>query len=202
MTAGLHGALRVLRRSAIELALVAAGAWCGNAALVFIVWSAAVAGLVVLLRKGELHLALLCPRLDALGLRLATRKAPWQSLTAAEAALRALDHEVGHFREFFPEARRDLVNAAARALESQRNLTRAEAALVFAPQGESRALLEAQRERAARELERLTGSLRDLRARLVASTQPLPATADPANALRALEERSRILSSELVGGDA
>jgi hypothetical protein len=201
MNLRLHGALRLLRRTSIELALVAAGAWLGNMPLLLL-WLAAAVGVAVLLRKGELHLALLCPRLDALGLRAGTRQAPWETLAAADDALLVLARDVGHFREFFPEARRDLVNAAARAVEAQRSLARTEAALACAPPGEARALLVAQRERASHEIGQLTGSLRELRARLIASTQPLPATADPAPALRVLEERSQLLAAELTRGEA
>lgn len=197
----LHGAVRLLRRLSIELALLAAGAWLGSVPLLLF-WAAALSGAVALWRRGELHLALFCPRLDALGLRPGSRAAPWAALSAADQALRVLTSDIGHFREFFPEARRDLCNAATRAVEAHRSLLRSEAALAVAPSGEARALLEAQRQRALAEIEGLTHALRELRARLVASTQPLPCTADPAPALRALDERSQVLSAELSRGGA
>jgi len=76
-------------------------------------------------------------------------------------------------------------------------LLRTEAGLEKAPPGEGRSLLEAQRQRSMQEIAGLTHSLRELRVRLIASTQPLPATVDPALWLRALEDRTSALSREL-----
>jgi len=188
--------MRLARRLSIEIVLVVAGAWAGRAALVLL-WVAAGAGAVVLWRYGELRLASCCPRLDRLGLRVASRAAPWEALAAADAALRTLERDLGHFRDFFPDARRDLIGAAARALEAQRVVVRAERGLLRAPPGEGRVLLEAQQSRAMQEIAGLTRSLRELRARLIASTQPLAPATDPAEQLRALEERTSALSREL-----
>jgi hypothetical protein len=188
--------MRLAYRVSIEIILLVAGAWAGGAAMVLL-WVAAGAGGVVLWRCGELRLAFCCPRLERLGLRVASRAAPWEALAAADVALRTLDRDLGHFREFFPGARRELINAAARALEAHRILLRTDAALEEAPPGEGRNLLEAQRVRSIQEIAGLTLSLRELRARLIASTQPLPAAIDPALGLRALEERTSALSREL-----
>jgi hypothetical protein len=188
--------MRLAYRVSIEIFLVVAGAWAGGAALILLCVAAAT-GVVVLWCRGELRLATRCPRLDRLGLRVASRDAPWEALIAADAALRTLERDIGHFREFFPDARRDLINAAARALEAQRVLLRAEAGLEHAPAGEGRILLEAQRTTAMQEIAGLSRSLRELRARLIASTQPLSGTTDPAFELRALEERTFALSREL-----
>jgi hypothetical protein len=188
--------MRLAWRVSIEIVLLVAGAWVGGAALVLL-WVVAGAGAVVLWRCGELRLAIRCPRLDRLGLRVAARDAPWEALAAADAALRTLERDLGGFRQFFPDARCDLINAAARALEAQRVLLRTEAGLEAAPPGEGRILLEAQRARSMEEIAGLTRSLRELRARLIASTQPLPAGVDPALGLRALEDRTSALSREL-----
>jgi len=188
--------MRLARRLSLEILLAVAGAWAGGAALILL-WVAAGTGAVVLWRCGELRLATRCPRLDRLGLRVAGRDAPWEALFAAEAALRTLERDLGHFREFFPDARRDLIGAAARAIEAQRVLLRTEAGLEKAPPGEGRILLEAQRQRSMQEIAGLTLSLRELRVRLIASTQPLPAAIDPALGLRALEDRTSALSREL-----
>jgi hypothetical protein len=188
--------MRLAWRLSIEIALVVAGAWAGGAALVLL-WVAAGAGAVVLWRCGELRLAFCCPRLDRLGLRVASRAAPWEALEAAEAALRTLTRDLGHFRDFFPDARRDLIAAAARALEAQRVVVRTERGLLRAPPGEGRVMLEAQHRRAMQEIAGLTRSLRELRVRLIASTQPLGRPSDPALELRALEERTSALSREL-----
>jgi hypothetical protein len=188
--------MRLAHRVFIEIVLFVCGAWAGGAARILL-WVAAGAGLVVLWRRGELRLAIRCPRLDRLGLRIAGRDAPWEALTAADAALRTLERDLGRFRDFFPDARRDLINAAARALEAQRVLRRTEAGLAAAPPGEGRILLEAQRTRSMQEIAGLTRSLRELRARLIASTQPLPGAIDPALGLRGLEDRTSALSREL-----
>ena len=189
--------MRLAYRVSIEIILVVAGAWAGGSALILL-WVAAGAGVVVLCRSGELWLAIRCPRLDRLGLRVAARNgAPWEALAAADAALRTLDRDLGHFRDFFPGARRELINAAARALEAHRILQRTNAGLHEAPPGEGKILLEAQRARSMQEIAGLTRSLRELRARLIASTQPLPAAIDPALGLRALEDRTSALSREL-----
>jgi hypothetical protein len=187
--------MRLAYRISIEIVLFAAGAWAGGVAMALL-WVAATAGAIVLWHGGELRLAIRCPRLDRLGLRVASRKAPWEALAAADAALRTLEKDIGHFREFFPDARRDLISAAARALEAQRILLRTEAGLEEAPPGEGRILLEAQRTRSMEEIAGLARSLRELRARLIASTQLLPAI-DPALGLRALEDRTSALSREL-----
>jgi hypothetical protein len=192
--------MRVAYRVSIEIVLVVAGAWAGawaGSAAMILLWVAAAAGAVVLWRCGELSLAIRCPRLDRLGLRVAARDAPWDALAAADAALRTLERDLGRFGEFFPGARRDLINAAARALEAHRILLRTNAGLVEAPAGEGRTLLEAQRVRSMQEIAGLTLSVRELRARLIASTQPLPAAIDPGPGLRALEERTSALSKEL-----
>ncbi|MFL5458593.1 MAG: hypothetical protein ACJ78X_19520 [Myxococcales bacterium] len=192
--------MRLAYRVSIEIFLVIAGAWAGawaGGAALILLWVAAATGIVVLWCRGELRLATRCPRLDRLGLRVASHDAPWEALIAADAALRTLERDIGHFREFFPDARRNLINAAARALEAQRVLLRTEAALEHAPAGEGRILLEAQRTTAMQEIAGLTRSLRELRARLIASTQPLSGTTDPAFELRALEERTFALSREL-----
>jgi len=188
--------MRLAWRLSVEFVLVLAGAWAGGAALVLL-WAAAGAGAVVLWRCGELRLAFRCPRLDRLGLRVGGREAPWEALAAADAALRTLERDLGHFRDFFPDARRDLIGAAARALEAQRVLVRTEAGLAHAPPGDARMVLEAQRTRSMQEIAGLTRSLREMRARLIASTQPVPAATDPAGELRALEERTSALSREL-----
>ena len=188
--------MRLAYRVSIEIVLFVAGAWAGGAPRVLL-WTAAGAGAIALFCSGEVRLAVRCPRLDRLGLRVATRDAPWEALAAADAALRTLDRDIGHFRDFFPSARRDLINAAARALEAQRVLLRTDAALAEAPPGEGRILLEAQRTKSWHEIAGLTLSLRELRARLIASTQPLPAAIDPAPGLRALEDRTSALSREL-----
>ena len=188
--------MRLAYRVSIEIILLVAGAWAGGAALILL-WAAAGAGAIVLWRCGELRLAIRCPRLDRLGLRVAARNAPWEALAAADAALRTLDRDLGRFREFFPSARRELINAAARALEAHRILLRTNAGLDEAPPGEGRILLEAQRVKSIQEIAGLTLSLRELRARLIASTQPLPAAIDPALGLRALEDRTSALSREL-----
>jgi len=168
--------MRLAYRVSIEIVLFVAGAWAGGAPRVLL-WTAAGAGAIALFCSGEVRLAVRCP--------------------AADAALRTLDRDIGHFRDFFPSARRDLINAAARALEAQRVLLRTDAALAEAPPGEGRILLEAQRTKSWHEIAGLTLSLRELRARLIASTQPLPAAIDPALGLRALEDRTSALSREL-----
>jgi hypothetical protein len=188
--------MRLAWRLCIEIVLVVAGARARGVPLVLL-WLAAAAGVVVLWRCGELQLAFCCPRLDRLGLRVAGRDAPWEALAAADAALQTLERDLGHFRDFFPDARRHLIGAAARALEAQRVLLRAEAGLSHAPRGEGRMQLEAQRARSMQEIAGLTRSLRELRARLIASTQPLGQGSDPALELRALEERTSALSREL-----
>jgi len=206
------GLLRALRRAATEvllglaglfvygslldaserrLALVALGAGLGGAAT----------GLLALHRSGALLFALRCPRLDRLGLRPGSRSAPWPALRAADEALSTLDQEGRGFRDFFPEARRDLVLAASRALELHRQFVRAERALLQigeapAPEqpGSARKLLRSQSERAFLELQALTRGMRDLRARLIASTAPQHAVPDALPSLRALEERSEALA--------
>jgi hypothetical protein len=188
--------MRLAFRVSIEIILLVAGAWAGGAALILL-WVAAGAGAVVFWRAGEVRLALRCPRLDRLGLRVAARNAPWETLAAADATLRTLERDLGHFRDFFPDARRELINAAARALEAHRTLVRTEAGLKEAPPGEGRILLEAHRMRSMQDIAALTLSLRELRARFIASTQPLPAAIDPAFGLREIEDRTSALSREL-----
>ena len=138
-----RGIFRLLCRSSIELLLALAGMAIYGAllsagerrnALIGLCagLGGAVMGLLTLHRSGSLLLALRCPRLDALGLRAGSRSAPWTTLRAADDALRTLDEEGRGYRDFFPEARRDLLAAAFRAIESHRQLVRAEGALLAA----------------------------------------------------------------------
>ncbi len=206
-----RGIFRLLCRSSIELLLALAGMAIYGAllsagerrnALIGLCagLGGAVMGLLMLHRSGSLLLALRCPRLDALGLRAGSRSAPWTTLRAADDALRTLDEEGRGYRDFFPEARRDLLAAAFRAIESHRQLVRAEGALLAAPEEQARPrggagqLLRDQAERAELELHALTRTLRDLRARLIASTAPQHSVPDALPSLRALEERSEALA--------
>jgi hypothetical protein len=206
---------RVAYRLKAELALAALGALVGIhvalspvpglAALAALLAAlGAAAGVSVLTRKGELALAWNCPRLDALGLRSDSRHLPWSTLRAAEAALGALEQEGGVYREFFPQARADLLRSACRVLDAHRLGRRAERALREAPPGVARQHLERQRLRADQEVLELTRVLCELRARFVASTAPLPSVEDPTPSLRALEQRTGALAQAIdevrVGG--
>jgi hypothetical protein len=207
--------VRVLFRLKTEVALAALGAAVGVHLAVFqapayavlaalVAGLAAGAGMAVLTRSGELALAWNCPRLDALGLRSDSRDAPWAILRAAETTLAALDHEGGAYREFFPEARGNLLKSAYRVLDANGLRLRAERALREAPPGVARQHLERQRLRADQELLELTRMLHELRARLVAATAPMPRVDDAAPGLRALEQQTGALAEAIdhvrVGG--
>jgi len=158
--------------------------------------AAAGLGLAVLGRAGDLAMAWRCPRLRALSLSPGRhRDAPWGALAAADAALEALS-SCGTYREFFPEARRHLVQAAFRALAAQALARRAREALGDAPEGEPRARLEAQEALALREVAGLTASLKELKARFVAATAPA-ALADSTSALRELGASSDALAESI-----
>ena len=168
----------------------------GSAALSFsLLWLAALAGILVQRRAGDLAMAWRCPHLDALAMRAGSREAPWSALVAADAALASLSG-CGSYREFFPEARAHVVQAAFRALAAHGLARRAREALDDAPDGEPRTRLEAQEAMAARELLSLTASLRELKARFVAATLPLAPT-DPAAALRGLSAQSDALAESI-----
>ncbi|MBI5544091.1 MAG: hypothetical protein HY901_09400 [Deltaproteobacteria bacterium] len=152
-------------------------------------------GIAIAWRAGELAMAWRCPRLDALALRAGALDAPWSVLVAADSALAALQG-AGSYREFFPEARRHLVQSAFRALAAHHLAGRARAALVDAPEGEARARLEAQEALALRELDNLTHALRDLKARFVAASAPLPIGEAPPE-LRELGEQSLLLARSI-----
>jgi hypothetical protein len=155
--------VRVLFRLKTEVALSMLGAVVGvHLAMMrspeFAVLAAVLAGLAtgagiaVLTRSDELTLAWNCPRLDALGLRSDSRDAPWAILRAAEATLAALEHEGGAYREFFPDARANLLKSAYRVLDANGLRLRAERALRDAPPGVARQHLERQCLRADQEL--------------------------------------------------
>jgi hypothetical protein len=152
-------------------------------------------GIAVGWRSGDFALAWRCPRLDALALRAGSREAPWGALAAADAALSGLE-SCGGYREFFPEARRHLIQAAYHALAADALARRAREALADAPAGESRARLEAQEARALREIGSLTASLRELRARFASATAPL-LQIDAAAPLRGLGEQSDALAESI-----
>jgi hypothetical protein len=207
--------VRVLFRLKTEVALAVLGAVVGVhlamlIAPVAVVLAAVLAGLAtgagiaVLTRSGELTLAWSCPRLDALGLRSDSRAAPWAILRAAEATLAALEHEGGAYREFFPEARANLLKSAYRVLDANGLRLRAERALRDAPPGVARQHLERQCLRADQELLELTRMLQELRARLVAATAPMPRVDDAQAGLRALEQQTGALAEAIdhvrVGG--
>jgi hypothetical protein len=195
--------LRLLRRTIWEWALFAFGLALGAyllgrhvpaaLAVVAICAGAAWVGLRALRRSGELAMAWNCPRLDALGVRPAGLDAPWPALRAADATLAALD-DAGNFREFFPEARREIAGAAKRLLDAHALLRRAERALETAPKGEGRRRLEEQAARGGLEVVELNALLQELRLRVIASTAPLGA-ASPVRSLRALEQRTSALAS-------
>ena len=162
-------------------------------AAVTITAAASLGGLWIHLREGRLHMALRCPRLDALDLVPGSRSAPWSTLAAADQALATLDQEGRRFRAFFPNARRDLLQGAVRAIDAHRQWVRAERALTTAPQGEARRQLEVQSLRATREIAELTRMLRELRYQLIASTMPLSSAADALPSLQRLGLRTAAL---------
>jgi hypothetical protein len=205
------GLLRLVRRAMLEVILALAGLaicvcqlWNGepNKALLGLAASAAGAliGMLLLHRSGALSLALRCPRLDEMGFQAGSPDAPWKVLSAADDALRTLAEEGRGYQDFFPEARRDLIAAAFRALESHRRFVRAGRALAMfgelLTEGERspRKLLRDQAERADRELLALTQTLRELRARFVAATHAQHSVPDALPSLHALEARSEALT--------
>jgi hypothetical protein len=165
----------------------------GTALMAFAVGLAGcAAGASVALRSGDLMMAWRCPRLDALALRADSADAPWEALAAADEALGALE-SAGGYREFFPEARRHLVQSAFRSLAAYRLAERALDALREAPEGEARERLAAQEAAARREVASLTAALKDLKARFVAATAPvLGGEAGPA--LRELGAQTDLLA--------
>jgi hypothetical protein len=179
----------------MHLALARVPAYAALAALTAAV--AAAAGVAVLTRSGELALAWNCPRLDRLGLRTDSGHLPWSTLRAAEAALAALEQEGGAYREFFPQARADLLRSACRVVDAHRLSRRAERALREAPPGVARQHLERQQLRADKELLELTRVLCELRARFVAFTAPMPSVEDPVPSLRALEQQTGALAQAI-----
>lgn len=203
-----HRLVQVARVVRVELLILAAGLSFSTVAVARApLWATMVSGalcvssiglgLFTLLRTGELELAWWCPRLSALGLRPETSDLPWATLRAAELALTTFDREGRQFREFFPEARLELLRSACRVLDAHRLKVRAERALVDAPEGDARGRLQAQRQRADDELMRLTASLRSLRARLIASTAPVSSVEDPVPALERIDEQSRALEQAM-----
>jgi hypothetical protein len=199
--------LRVVFRLKTELLLAAFGAAVGvhlvridapglSALGAMLAGAGIAAGAAVLTRSGELALAWNCPRLDALGLRTDSRRLPWPILRAADAALGALDDGKA-YRSFFPEARADLLRSACRVIDAHRLRTRAEKALREAPPGVARQHLEQQVARADAELAELSRLLLEVRARFIASTNPMPSVEDPAPSLRALEERTGALGEAI-----
>jgi len=175
--------------------LASMGSW-GTALLALCLGGvAAGAGLLVQRRAGDLAMAWRCPRLDALAMRARSRHAPWDALEAADAALASLE-SCGSYREFFPEARRHLAQAAFRALAAHALASRAREALREAPEGEARARLEEQESMALREIASLAASMRELKARFVAATAPA-VSADPTAALRILGEQSGVLAESI-----
>ncbi|MGC4115359.1 MAG: hypothetical protein QM765_12290 [Myxococcales bacterium] len=195
--------LRVLHLFAFEAALtalataagvhlLALGLW-GTALLVLLVSVAgSAAGALVALRSGDLRMAWRCPRLDALALHADSADAPWEALVAADQALAALE-TAGTYREFFPEARRHLVQSAFRALAAYRLAERALDALREAPEGTARERLAAQEATARREVESLTAVLKDLKARIVAATAPV-LEGDAGPELRELGSQTELLA--------
>jgi hypothetical protein len=206
-----EGLLRLARRALLEVIFALAGLaiglqklWNGepDKALLGLAagGAAALIGMLLLHRSGTLSLALRCPRLDAMGFQAGSPDAPWKVLSAADDALRTLAEEGRGYQDFFPEARRDLISAAFRALESHRLLVRAGRALaMFGDQlaeGERspRKLLRDQALRADQELLALTQTLRELRARFIAATHAQHRVPDALPSLHALEARSEALT--------
>jgi hypothetical protein len=138
-----------------------------------------------------------CPRLDRLGLRPASRDAPWPVLDAAEAAIATLEQDAAAFGVFFHGAQRDILASTRRTLDLHRFRKKTEHALADAPAGEARTQLETQCARATAELEQVHTLLRELKTRFIASTTALPAGEDPTHRLRALEERTGALGQAL-----
>lgn len=193
---------RLARRIAVELALglytlAAAAALAhrglpGTALLALLLGAAAcAAGILVVRRSGALAMAWLCPRLDALAVRSEGRLAPWEALVAAEAALGALD-AAGRYREFFPDARKHLLQSALRAVAAHHLADRARAAIAEAPEGAAKQRLVEQEALARREVASLCAALRELKARFVASTAPV-LTGQAPSALATLAAQSEQL---------
>lgn len=198
--------LRVVRLFAFEGALLLLALLCGARLSSLGLWGPALlvlslglagcgAGAFVALHSGDVRMAVRCPRLDALGLRPGSADAPWEALEAADGALAALE-SAGAYREFFPEARRHLVQSAFRALAAYRFAERALDALREAPEGEARQRLAAQEAAARREAASLTAALMDLKARFVAATAPLLEGA-PGPALRELGIQTDLLATAI-----
>ncbi|MBS2027956.1 MAG: hypothetical protein JST54_08650 [Deltaproteobacteria bacterium] len=133
-----RNALQLARRVASEF-LLAAYALGVSAALVVRVavpeaLVATVLGLLVagrallgMSRAGSLRLAWRYPRVDALGLAPPTDALGWRVAEAAEAVLAALDGEANAYRDFFPNARRDVRAALALALDPRAQSAEVEA---------------------------------------------------------------------------
>jgi hypothetical protein len=175
--------------------LLSLGLWGSGLVALALGVAGSTAGLLLLWRSAELAMAWRCPRLHGLGLVPTGRDAPWEALTASEAAMATLEG-AGSYQEFFPEARRHLVQSAVRAQAARQLELRAREALRDAPEGDARGRLIAQQALAKRELADLTAALRDLKARLIASTAPLPSGVAPA-VLRELGAQSEVLAESI-----
>ena len=123
-----RNALQLTRRVASEFLLAAYALGVSAAlvvrvavpeALVATVLALLVAGraLLGMSRAGSLKLAWKFPRVDALGLPAPTDALGWRATEAAEALLAALDCDAHAYRDFFPNARRDVRAALAQALD-------------------------------------------------------------------------------------
>jgi hypothetical protein len=196
--------LRVVRRLALELALVLAAVGCASMlsirsalGVLALGLTGAAAGALWHWSRGALALAWRCPRLDALGLTVGGRDLPWAALGAADAALRVLDEEGRAFRTFFPDARLQLIKTATRTLDAHRLGRRAQRAIAHTPMGEGRIRLERQQLRADDEVAALTGLLMELRGRFIAATRPVASVECPLPDLQALTERTQALEASL-----
>jgi hypothetical protein len=183
--------LVALREPILALGTLATGALTSVAALSF------------LLRRGELQLAWRCPRLDRLGVSIASSDAPWSALLQAEGAVAALDEASARFPAFFPDGRRDLLRGAHRAVDVHRARSRALAEACRLPEGFPRRSLQLRAERAGDELRSLERSLGEIRSRLV-ETASAPRCVEGEAALASLAERTAALAeavTEISGGD-
>lgn len=192
-----HRTLRLARRTLIECTVLAFGLGSAvalelhrgpslaSAACVSLGLLGAAVGLFIRARLGELKMAWRCPHLDSLGLRVGSADAPWGVLESAEAALEALEPAQRRYPDFFPNARRELITAACRAVAAHRRVVCAR----NAPGLEGRA---------AEELAKLTQLLRDIRLRLLEATLTPQTDDSPLGALEALEERCGALATAVA----
>ena len=133
-----RNSLRLARRIASEFLLAAYALGVSVAlivrvavpeALVATVLGVLVAGraLLGMSRAGSLKLEWRFPRVDALGLAPPTDALGWRVAEAAESVLAALDGDARAYRDFFPNARRDVRAALARALDPRSESAEVEA---------------------------------------------------------------------------